>query len=130
MIRLFVSVTVLCFILFTMQFAGWSNEITQNTGDWTVKVLFNPDPPKMGTNTIKISILNTKREPLSKSKVSAHFSMPGIGMDNMGKAKGKEVAQGNYEVKTTLSMEGEWLMKITFVSKDGKKNKVSIPFKV
>lgn len=130
MIKSFVSVTLLCLILLATNCAGWSSEVTQKIESWTVKVLFNPDPPKMGKNTIKISILNDKGKPLSKAKVSLHFSMPGMGMDNMGKAKGKEVAPGNYEVQTILSMEGEWLMKITFTPKNGKKNIVSVPFKV
>lgn len=131
MIKVFVSIILLCLILFATHCSGWSGEITQKAENWTVKVLFNPDPPKMGTNTIKISIFNAKGEPLNKSKVSAHFSMPGMGMDNMGQAKGKEVSPGNYEIKTTLSMEGEWLMKMTFIStEDAKKNIVSIPFKV
>ena len=128
--KLFLSIVLAGLTLFSMQCAGWSDVVTQKSKDWTVKVLFNPDPPKMGKNLIKVYIFNEKGEPLTKAKISMHFSMPGMGMDNMGKVKGKEVSPGNYEFQTTFSMEGDWLVKVIFTPKNGTKNTVSIPFKV
>lgn len=122
-----IFIIVLAIVLGTS--CTWGKFVTQKGGEFNVSLTFNPDPPKIGKNTLAIVISDSKGKLLSGAKVSLSFSMPGMGME-MGKAKAKEISPGTYQAATTFGMAGDWAVKLTITPKGGKKTMMTVFFKV
>jgi len=79
-------------------------------GKYRVSVSVNPDPPKVGKNTLTVAVMDEHAQPVSKAKVRAVAQMPAMGsMPAMNAtADMSEIEPGKYQGEFDLSMSGEW----------------------
>jgi len=79
-------------------------------GKYRVSVSINPDPPKVGKNTLTVVVMDEHEQPVSNAKVRAVAQMPAMGsMPAMNApADVSEIEPGKYHGEFELSMSGEW----------------------
>ncbi len=84
--------------------------------DFQVKIV--PGPAKVGTNTVELTITDTKNQKPTKGlKLKAQVYMTSMDMGTE-EPKVKEVAPGKYQVKAAFTMMGPWAVKL--ILPDGK----------
>ena len=75
-------------------------------------IQINPNPPKVGANTVSISIVDSKTGALRKGlKVKAQVYMTSMDMGT-DEPRVREVSPGKYQLKATFSMKGPWAVKL------------------
>lgn len=130
MLKVYMAVIMFVILIIGISTLAFSQSLNQKANGLTVQMSFLPNPPKIGKSDLTIAISNVQGKPVSNAKVLLHFSMPSMGMDNMGKAKAEEVSPGTYKAATTFSMEGDWNIKVTITQNGNKKQTVMFAFKI
>ena len=113
------SVSILVFsILLVAGCAGPSVTMTK-IGDATISVSINPDPPKVGENTLIIELAGADGKAIrdAKLKVTALMpAMPSMGMPEM-RGEGDVALKGDqYAARVRLSMDGNWTLMVRLES--------------
>ena len=87
-----------------------SGDGVATTGPYRVHVRIEPDPPKVGKNSLTVIVQDESGEPVRGAQVRAVAQMPAMGsMPAMNApAEVTEVAPGRYQGELELSMSGEW----------------------
>ncbi len=93
--------------------ASKDNDAVSNfttVGKYRVSVSINPDPPRVGKNTLSIFVTDENQQPVANAKVRAVAQMPAMGsMPAMNApADITEIEPGKYQGEFELTMSGEW----------------------
>jgi multidrug efflux pump subunit AcrA (membrane-fusion protein) len=81
------------------------------TGDMQIALTTVPNPPKMGSNRLRIEVKDASGTPVSDAKVEMSVGMPGMAGPKVGAKATKE--PGVYEASTNLAMGGTWTAEVT-----------------
>jgi len=96
---------------------------THQVGDYTVSVSVNPDPPRVGPNTLSIAIRDPDDHPVAGGIVHIHYSMPAMaGMPAMGsEVQANETSAGRYEGDVDFSAGGKfpWNIRLEIANNHG-----------
>lgn len=107
------------------QKAEGHESLQPKTSDFEYSADVKPNPPKVGANTITISLKSTKTgKPAAGLKPKAQVSMMSMDMGT-DEPRVREVGPGMYQFKATFSMKGPWAVKLV----TGEEEKV-FPFDV
>ncbi len=98
---------------------------TRRVENLTITFALQPDPPRVGDNTVQVRLTDTQGQPVTDAKVQVQFSMPSMQMvgPTILLRLGKD---GTYLGSAVLGMEGAWRAEVT-VQRSSKKP-VSVPF--
>ena len=90
-------------------------------GDYQVAVAIDPETPRVGTNTLEITVQDGDGKPVDDLDVSAVAIMPAMGaMPEMrAGAKIDPAGSGHYHGDLELSMVGAWPLTVTLKPADG-----------
>ncbi|VAW82424.1 Probable Co/Zn/Cd efflux system membrane fusion protein, partial [hydrothermal vent metagenome] len=82
----------------------------QQAGSYQVRVVVEPDPPRVGKNHITILVRDVQDQPVTGAEIRAVAQMPAMGsMQAMTAAADvEETAPGRYQGEFELSMSGAW----------------------
>ena len=109
--KIFVFVLVLLWIsgpAFAKNF-----EVEKKTGEYTVHVSMDKNPPVAGKNTIEIDITDTAGVRVTDAQVVVEYAMPA--MPGMPAASYKEKAElkgNNFRGQINFSMPGSWTVSV------------------
>jgi len=114
-----IAATLVLIVMMGVAYAG-DYEITKKTGDYTVLLKIDKNPPVVGNNNVTVEIKGASGTYITDARVVIDYSMPAMmGMPAMNYkadagANGKE-----YEARMNLSMAGSWnvAVKITRAGK-------------
>ena len=104
--------------------AAWAKdfELTKKTGDYTVIIAIDKNPPIRGDNNMTIVLKDTAGSAIQDAKVSVDYSMPAMpGMPPMNYKTDTELQGSEYKGKLNFSMSGPW--NVTIKIKHGDKIK-------
>lgn len=94
-----------------------------NAENLSIDFSSTPSPIKTGSNTVRVRVTGSDGKPPSNSQVTLAFfmpAMPAMGMAAMhASANLSEQANGSYEGKLIVPMDGTWQMTVT-VMREGK----------
>ncbi len=79
----------------------------KQVGDITVTFSTIPSPPRVGENTLRVRLTDSKGETIKNAKVAFGFTMPMPGMSPVS-AQAALSKEGFYEAKGNLGMGGTW----------------------
>lgn len=98
---------------------------TRRNGDLTVVFALQPDPPRVGDNTLQVRLTDAKGQPVPNAKVQVKFSMPNMQMSGPTVSL-RHDKNGVYIGSVLLGMEGAWRAEVT-VQRSGRKP-ITVPF--
>jgi len=79
----------------------------KQVGDITLTFSTIPSPPRVGENTLRVQLTDSKGETIKNAKVAFGFTMPMPGM-SLVSAQAALSKEGFYEAKGNLGMGGTW----------------------
>jgi Cu(I)/Ag(I) efflux system membrane fusion protein len=79
----------------------------KQVGDITLTFSTIPSPPRVGENTLRVRLTDSKGETIKNAKVTFGFTMPMPGM-SLVSAQAALSKEGFYEAKGNLGMGGTW----------------------
>jgi Cu(I)/Ag(I) efflux system membrane fusion protein len=87
-----------------------STEGTDKVGPFRISVRNRPEHPRVGDNTLAITIRDMTDAPVRRAQVLALISMPAMGAMPRMESRGsvREASGGVYEAKYGIAMAGEW----------------------
>ena len=80
-------------------------------GDMRIALTTVPNPPKMGSNRLRIEVKDASGTPVSDAKVEMSVGMPGMAGPKVAAKATKE--PGMYEASSNLAMGGTWTAEVT-----------------
>lgn len=100
-------------------------EVEKKTGDVTVKVDLDRNPPVVGKNGISIELLDGAGNPVTDAKVKVYYSMPAMqGMPAMSYKTGTALDGKSYKAVLDLTMAGSWNVEVKFKRGNGPIEKI------
>jgi Cu(I)/Ag(I) efflux system membrane fusion protein len=83
-----------------------------HAGDLVVRIAIDPDPPRAGDNLLHVTVKDASENAVDGARVGFVHRMPAMGaMPEMkGSGETKALGSGNYDVKYSLSMLGDWYL--------------------
>ncbi|TAM78246.1 hypothetical protein EPN44_01230 [bacterium] len=78
----------------------------------TMAVAFDPNPPRLGDETIVIQITNASHQPVDHAKVTIATSMPGMSM-NGPSVQATRKGSGRYVASVNLGFATRWAFVIS-----------------
>ncbi|MFA4906257.1 MAG: efflux RND transporter periplasmic adaptor subunit [Candidatus Margulisiibacteriota bacterium] len=82
-------------------------------GDFYVTVAVQPDPPRVGDNTLKIKVFDAAGKAVKNAAIHFTLNMPAMGgMGAMSAHGGADLKGDAYEGPLSLSMDGTWDLRI------------------
>jgi hypothetical protein len=99
-------------------------EVKQKSGEYTVEVKFDKDPPVAGNNNIEIEVMDASGQYVTDATVKVDYSMPAMpGMPAMNYKTDASLSGRKYTAKMNLSMSGSWNIAVK-ITKGGKTSAV------
>ena len=100
--------------------------VTKKTGDFTVQVKIDKNPPVTGRNAIDIMIKNSSGAYVTDATVTVDYSMPAMpGMPAMNYKAKAELNGSRYLANVNFSMSGAWTVNIK-ITRAGKTQSVKL----
>lgn len=93
---------------------------TNKIGDVNVAVSINPDPPRVGHNTLKIKLTDRSGKPINDAQIKVETvmaAMPSMGMPEMRAQSQASLSGDIYEAMAHLGMDGNWTVNVDIKSK-------------
>jgi hypothetical protein len=101
-------------------------EMTKKSGDYTVKVMIDKNPPITGKNNMVIEIKDVMGKDETDAAVAVDYSMPAMpGMPAMNYKAGANLKNKRYLATLNFSMSGAWSVGIK-ITKAGKTQTVKL----
>lgn len=101
-------------------------EITKKTGDYTVQVKNDRNPPITGPNKMNIGVKDAKGKDVADASVLVEYGMPAMpGMPAMNYKTKAEAKGGRYLADINFSMSGPWAVTIK-ITQGGKTQAVKL----
>lgn len=93
---------------------------TQKAGPFEIEINLDPVTPRVGENRIKVTVLDSKSEPVENAAVSLQAEMQAMGsMPKMiAKADLKQGSSGSYFFTLDLNMRGTWNVTLHIAAQD------------
>jgi len=118
---------------------GWQSVVqteiaAENTaatvGPFQIAVTFQPDPPRVGKNTLSLSIRDTDGAAVEGLTIDATANMPAMGAMPEMRSRGQVIAQGrgHYRVAFDLPMAGSWPLSLSVRAPDGDQAEMQFNF--
>jgi hypothetical protein len=103
---------------------------TTSSGDYTISLEVEPDPPAVGMATLVVEVTDANGQPVANAeRVAVRGDMNHAGMVPVfGVAE--EAANGIYRVPFEWTMGGEWILSVTVEMPDGEEFKQDIELAV
>jgi Cu(I)/Ag(I) efflux system membrane fusion protein len=81
-----------------------------HAGDFVVRLVLEPDPPRAGDNVLHVEVRDSHDTPVDDARVALAYDMPAMGaMPQMkGNGESKALGRGRYDVSYGLAMLGDW----------------------
>jgi Cu(I)/Ag(I) efflux system membrane fusion protein len=79
----------------------------KTAGDLRLRLRTQPDPAKVGDNTLLIEVKDTRGQPVTDATLTLDYTMDMPGMP-IEKAQALHLGEGIYEAKVRLTMAGPW----------------------
>ena len=109
---------------------GWQSAVqteiaAENTaatvGPFQIAATFQPDPPRVGKNTLSLAILDTDGAAVEGLTIDATANMPAMGAMPEMRSQGQVIAEGkgHYRVAFDLPMAGSWPISLSIRAPDG-----------
>jgi Cu(I)/Ag(I) efflux system membrane fusion protein len=97
-------------------------------GPFQITTSFQPDPPRVGTNTLTLTIQDADGQPVEDAAIDATASMPAMGAMPEMRSQGQVTAEGTgrYRLVFDLSMAGSWPLTLNIRTPDGRE--AGLPF--
>ena len=119
-------------------FGSWSavqteiaaENATATVGPFQIAATFQPDPPRVGKNTLSLFILDTNGALVEGLTIDATANMPAMGaMPEMrGQGQVMVVGKGHYRVEFDLPMAGSWPLSLGVRAPDGRQAAMQFNF--
>jgi hypothetical protein len=101
-------------------------EMTKKTGDLTVVVKMDRNPPATGSNKMSIAIADASGKAVVDAAVSVEYGMPAMsGMGAMNYKAAGALKGDSYLAAIDFSMSGPWYVNIK-INRDGKTQTVKL----
>jgi len=99
-------------------------EVKQKSGEYTVEVRLDKNPPVVGNNSIEIEVMDASGHYVTDAQVKVDYSMPAMpGMPAMHYKTDAALSGRKYAAKMNLSMSGSWNIAVR-LTKGGKTSTV------
>lgn len=97
-------------------------------GPFQITAYFQPDPPRVGTNTLTLTIRDTDGQPVEDATIDATATMPAMGAMPEMRSQGQVTTEGKgrYRLMFDLSMAGSWPLTLNIRTPDGRE--AELPF--
>jgi hypothetical protein len=106
-------------VLSTFSLAG-CNHADRSGAGISVTAHFDPQPVKIGPETVTIAVMNASQQPVAHATVSLEADMSHPGMSPVfGNAN--EVMPGTYTGKIGFTMAGDWVLLVNITLPDNRK---------
>ncbi len=115
------------FLLMTFSMANAKDyEISKKSGDYSVQVRIDKNPPVTGKNKMEVSIKDNAGKDVTDAAVVVEYGMPAMpGMGAMNYKANAELKAGKYSAALDFSMSGAWFVNIK-ITKAGKTQTVKL----
>ena len=115
--KLLLLITLLAFgaLLSGCQRGNSGKDIPEISIDLTIL----PDPPKVGTATLALNLMNAGDQPISGAKIELEGNMSHAGM-TPAFSEATEVEPGRYEAPLEFTMGGDWFILVKVTLPDGR----------
>ena len=101
-------------------------EITKKSGDYTVQIKIDKNPPVTGENKMDIVIKDADGKDVAEATVIVDYGMPAMpGMPAMDYKARADLKGGRYTSTLNFSMSGAWTINIK-IAKAGKTQSVKL----
>ena len=119
-------------------FTWWSAVQTPITGENTTYTVgpfqataaFQPDPPRVGKNTLTLTVRDTYGAPVEGATIDARATMPAMGVMPEMRSQGQVTPEGTgrYRLAFDLAMAGSWPIALTIRAPDGRQAELRFNF--
>jgi hypothetical protein len=124
--KIFLIMTALIFAFNCGTAQAKDYEITKKSGDLTVTVKMDKNPPITGVNKMDIAVKDTAGKAITDAAVAVDYSMPAMpGMGAMNYKTKTVLKGGHYLAEVNFSMPGPWSIGIK-INRGGKTQTVKL----
>jgi hypothetical protein len=93
--------------------AAKSYELQKKSGDYTLDIRLDKNPPIMGDNLMEIDIKDAQGQAVTDAKVAVNYTMPPMqGMAPMNYKTDAVLKGGKYQATLKFSMSGSWNVEV------------------
>lgn len=94
-------------------------EVSKKTGEYTVEIKIDKNPPVTGNNNMDIAVKDGAGKSVTDAKVVVEYSMPAMpGMPSMNYKTDAALKGETYKAKMNLSMAGPWNIAVKITRAD------------
>ena len=105
-------VFIVSFVAVGMAYAK-SYELQKKSGDYTLDIRINKNPPVVGDNLMELTIKDTEGKTVTDAKVAVTYTMPPMsGMAPMNYKIDALPKEGSYQATLQFSMSGSWNVEV------------------
>jgi len=124
--RIIMTLTTIVLLLVVGLANAKDYEITKKSGDYTVQIKIDKNPPVTGENKMDIAIKDTAGKNVTDAAVAVDYGMPAMpGMGAMNYKINADLKGDRYLATINFSMAGPWFINIK-ITRGGKSQSVKL----
>jgi hypothetical protein len=123
--KIIIFTSIILLLTFGLVYAK-DYEITKKSGDYTIQIKIDKNPPVTGLNKMDIVIKDAADQDVTNAKVAVDYGMPAMpGMAAMNYKANADLKGSRYVSHLNFSMSGAWTVNIK-INRAGKSQAVKL----